>query len=360
MTDTHFHDDHELIVKNRAYSYSPQGDGGFKASVLSYANAGATSLFTTVTDLARWMRNFEDGRVGGTAALEQMQQPGVLNSGKKLDYAFGLAVGKYRGLTTIGHGGADAGYRSEVFWFPEQRFGVAVLSNLGSMNPGDLARQVAEVYLMDRLEPQTTAAPKAEPPAAAGAEPKANVDPKVYDDYVGKYQLPGVVIAITKEGDRLMGQVTNQPQFELVAQSETAFLVKGEDAIRLTFGKGQSGRVTQLVVNQGGQEHTAQRLEGAPPGPGQLGEFAGDYYSEELGTTYSLVVRNEKLVAQHRRHNDIAMTAVESDLFQGDAWWFGQVHFLRGPDRAITGFRLTGGRVRNLWFEKRPRPSPAQ
>ena len=51
MTNTHFHDDHEMIVRNRAYSYAPQPGGGFKLSALNYANVGATSLFTTVEDL---------------------------------------------------------------------------------------------------------------------------------------------------------------------------------------------------------------------------------------------------------------------------------------------------------------------
>jgi hypothetical protein len=322
--------------------------------VLSYANCGATSLFTTVEDLAKWMRNFEDGRVGGPAAIEQMQQPGVLNNGTKLTYAFGLALGQYRGLKTIEHGGADAGYRSEVIWFPDQRFGVAVLSNLGSMDPGDLARQVADVYLMDQLQPQPAKSQKTEQAAV-------QVDPKLYDEYAGKYQVPGAVIAITKEGDRLMGQVTNQPKLELLAESEVKFLVKGEDSpIHLTFGKGQADRVTQLTVNQAGQDITAQRVEGAPPRPDQLGEFAGDYYSDELGTTYTLVVQNGKLVAQHRRHNDIAMTPVESDQFHGDAWWFGQVCFQRDQNRDITGFRLTGEHVRNLWFERLHRSSSAK
>jgi Beta-lactamase len=167
--------------------------------------AGATSLFTTVEDLVQWIGNFEDGRVGGKPAVEQMLQPGVLNNGKKLDYAFGLALGKYRGLRTIGHGGADAGDRSDIVWFPDQRFGVAVLSNLGSLNPGDLARQVADVYLMDQLEPQPTASPKTEPASA-------QVDPRVYDKYVGKYGLPGMTIAVTRESDRLMAQATVSPK----------------------------------------------------------------------------------------------------------------------------------------------------
>src|SRR6185436_1924774 len=53
MTGTHFHDDHEMIVKNRAYSYRPYGPQDFKLSALNYANVGATSLFTTVEDMAR-------------------------------------------------------------------------------------------------------------------------------------------------------------------------------------------------------------------------------------------------------------------------------------------------------------------
>ena len=53
MSNTLFYDDHEKIVKNRAYSYQSAGDG-YKKSVLSYANVGATSLFTTVEDLSLW------------------------------------------------------------------------------------------------------------------------------------------------------------------------------------------------------------------------------------------------------------------------------------------------------------------
>src|SRR4029077_202975 len=116
-------------VKNRAYSYAPAAGGGFRLSALNYANVGATSLFTTVEDLAKWSQNFEDAKVGGPAVIQQMQEQGKLNSGETINYAFGLVIGKYRGLKTIGHGGADAGYRSNILRFPEQRFAVAILSN---------------------------------------------------------------------------------------------------------------------------------------------------------------------------------------------------------------------------------------
>jgi hypothetical protein len=75
---------------------------------------------------------------------------------------------------------------------------------------------------MDQLEPQPTGSQKTEPTPA-------QVDPKVYDEYAGRYGLAGMAIVITKEADRLMGQVTGQPQFELLPESESRFLIKGED-----------------------------------------------------------------------------------------------------------------------------------
>jgi CubicO group peptidase (beta-lactamase class C family) len=50
MVHTQVYDDHERLVRNRAYSYRRGGDGAWIKSVLSYANRGATSLFTTAGD----------------------------------------------------------------------------------------------------------------------------------------------------------------------------------------------------------------------------------------------------------------------------------------------------------------------
>ena len=44
MKNTFFYDDHEKVVKNRAYSYYRTPEKKYKKSVLSYANVGATSL----------------------------------------------------------------------------------------------------------------------------------------------------------------------------------------------------------------------------------------------------------------------------------------------------------------------------
>jgi CubicO group peptidase (beta-lactamase class C family) len=65
MADTHFHDDHTVIVPNRAYAYAPTEDGGFRMENPNYEAVGPAGLFTTVEDLARWDRNLTEGIVGG-------------------------------------------------------------------------------------------------------------------------------------------------------------------------------------------------------------------------------------------------------------------------------------------------------
>jgi CubicO group peptidase (beta-lactamase class C family) len=97
MTRTHVHDDPAHVVPGRAYSYAPIAGGPFKNSILSYANYGATSLFTTAPDLGKWLDNFRDPKVGGARAIGRLEKQAVID-GKPIDYALGVSIGKYRGL----------------------------------------------------------------------------------------------------------------------------------------------------------------------------------------------------------------------------------------------------------------------
>src|SRR5580693_8208012 len=160
MTHTHFRDDHAEIVKHNALGYGQEDKNKpFRLSVTNFDTVGATSLHTTVEDLQLWDENFYHPRLGDQAFLEQMLERGKLNNGEQLDYAFGLVVSKYKGLPTVDHGGADAGYRSDLTRFPEQHFSAAVLCNSADANPTGLVHQVADIFLAKDLKaPDTTSA----------------------------------------------------------------------------------------------------------------------------------------------------------------------------------------------------------
>ncbi|HEV8158287.1 MAG TPA: DUF3471 domain-containing protein, partial [Pyrinomonadaceae bacterium] len=86
-------------------------------------------------------------------------------------------------------------------------------------------------------------------------------DPKIYDQYVGEYQLaPNFVLTVTKEGDKLMGQATGQPKIELLPESDTQFFVKEVNA-QVSFVKDEKGVVTALILNQNGQKIEGKRIK---------------------------------------------------------------------------------------------------
>lgn len=344
MSNTHFHDDHEMIVKNMAYSYGSKKEGGFKKSILSYANVGATSLFTTAEDLCRWMQNFKDARVGGPEVIRQVQEQGVLNNGKTLDYAFGLSIAEHRGLRTVGHSGGDAGYRSHVVMFPAQDFGVAVLSNLGSVAPGQLALKVADVYLADKMTPEESKSPSIKP---------VKVDTAVLDEYAGKYELRiGRFLILTREGDQLMGEFPGDEKVELIPESESRFSIKEADG-SLTFERDKDRRITGFVFASGARTIPAKKLTPPVLRADALAEFTGDYHSPELQTTYSLFIKDGQLTAGHPRNPDTHLEPSDIDQFSGDNWWFGKVRFERDENKKIEGFVLSGSRVRGLHFIRR-------
>jgi len=87
------------------------------------------------------------------------------------------------------------------------------------------------------------------------------VDPKVFDGYVGQYQLaPNFIVTITREGDGLFAQATGQPKFQIFPESEREFFLKVVDA-QVTFETDSSGRATSLTWHQNGVDTPAKRVQ---------------------------------------------------------------------------------------------------
>jgi CubicO group peptidase (beta-lactamase class C family) len=190
MTNTHFHDDHTRIVKNKASGYAPKKGGGFVISMTTLPMTGDGGVFTSVEDLFLWDQNFYDNRLGnsGQALIEKIQTPGVLNNGEKLDYAFGLVVSEYKGLKMVSHGGSFVGFRADMIRFPEQRFSVILLANLSTFNPSVMAIRIADVYLADLFKEKSEDKKKHEPEKPKFIEiSEVEPTPKELRTYVGKY-----------------------------------------------------------------------------------------------------------------------------------------------------------------------------
>lgn len=351
MNNTQFYDDYTRIIKNRALGYSPRQGGGFSYETYLFDLVGDGGVLTTVEDLFLWDQNFYDNKLGGGRELiDQLLTVGSLNSGKKLDYGFALLVGQHKGLKMISHGGAWAGYRAEMIRFPEQRFSVICLSNLGSFNPTGLATKVADIYLADLMKP--------DPEKAAGkpaAKPSViSLPESELKSKVGSYRnlATGTLWRVYMQDGKLRAKVSSL-DFEAAPVGNNRFQsVNAPPEVALTFEPGGDTKAAAVVVEF--EDRPPARLVAYEPvtlNADQLIEFTGEFYSEELQATYTLIIKDGKLVSKRGYDPDgITFEPLTHDEFRAQG---ATIKFARNGQKQVTGFTINAGRVKNIRFTKK-------
>lgn len=348
MTHTFFRDDHAMIVKNNAYGYESEDGGPFRLGLTNFDTAGATSLHTTVEDLALWDENFYHPLVGGPSFREQMLQRGKLNNGEILDYAFGLAVGKYKGLPTVDHSGGDAGFRSDMTRFPEQHFSVAVLCNYAGTNPSSLARSVADIYLAQDL--------KAPEPSAAAPGVAINLTEQQLSGFQGLYwnrDNDQFLRTYLKDG-KLRVSFDTENDHALKPVSETFFHIADTpwgDQANFHFEPAAGDKPRRLLQNFGdGKPDLFESVAPSAPTAAQLADYAGSYVSQEIEPVYRMVVQDGKLSIERLKHKPAPLEPRTLDVFTTE---IGTIRFTRDSNHRVSGFVLNSNRIRNFRFTRR-------
>src|SRR5579871_921522 len=112
---------------------------------------------------------------------------------------------------------------------------------------------------------------------ARGQEPKEpkehkviKLDPKIYDAYVGQYELlPKLKITLYREKSHLMAILTNQPPFEVFPESETTFFWKIVPA-HFTIQRDKDGKVEGLEFEQGVAKLKGKKISNDPGLEGEI------------------------------------------------------------------------------------------
>lgn len=351
MQQTHFHDDHTEVVKQRAYSYEPDATRGFKHAVLSYATAGATSLFTTVGDLARWSRFLDEGIAAGSEMTTRMLTRGVLNDGEVLPYASGLSIGDYRGLRVVEHAGGDAGFRAQFSCFPDQHAAVVVLGNLATMQPGELVRRVADVHLADVFTKEHE--PDAPPEGAAVELTEEQLASKA-----GVYLHPVKLTTHRLEVRDGKLVLPEGPGYPLRALAADRFVIADMPFIKFDFeGTLEDGSLRLRETIGNGKPSYYGAVAVVTPRGDELAAYAATYDSAELDVPYVVAVENDQLVLKRRKSATIPLAPLFADGFASSGeqtGWFTLI-FDRDAAGMVAGFNLSTGRIRNLRFVRRPR-----
>jgi CubicO group peptidase (beta-lactamase class C family)/D-alanyl-D-alanine dipeptidase len=127
----------------------------FPAPGFQLGESPAGSLYTTVTDLCRFMSAmFARGqgvraRVLRPATLESMWVPQFAAAGSRTGFGIGFSIDTLEGRRAIGHGGAIYGFATEAMMLPDEHLGVAVVTTLDAANV--VTSRVAEAALRAML-----------------------------------------------------------------------------------------------------------------------------------------------------------------------------------------------------------------
>jgi CubicO group peptidase (beta-lactamase class C family) len=342
MASTCLYDDFTRIVPRRAVGYALKPQGGYGLAMSKLDLVGDGGVLTTVEDLALWERNFYDNRLGGGAGLiQQMLTVGTLNSGKTLDYAFGLVVGKHRGRPMISHSGGWVGYSAELVRFPEQRLAVACLSNVADTDCTSLALRVAGLYLAGYLEPEEAAEAVCLPEEELAARTGTYHDPRT-----------GTVLKVALEQGRLVVHHPQGLKSPLVPLGPDRFRTAESSpvAFEALFEAAGEERPRQMrLVQENEEPATFAAVEVVPPEPAVLAEYRGTYTSAELDATYRFHVQDGALFLKIGYAPPVPLEPLAADTWSGEGM---TLRFARDEAGRVSGVEAQMGRVKGIWFGK--------
>ncbi len=341
MTRTQFRDNCRSIFDDEALSYN-YTRSEYLRGVDNLSIVGSHSLFTSISDVAKWLINFETAKLGGPEVVAKMFAPGLLNNGQPAGFGYGLSLRLGPAGRQFVQTGSWAGSQATMAYVPDRKLGLAVLANWDYTQVAGFVDDIMGVYL-----PQPTPPAPKMPPAKAAKTVK--VKPAILDTYAGDYRLgPATVITIGREGGLLTVSVPGA-KFTLTTVSETEFRLDLAGA-RIIFQKDTSGKVNQLLWNQGGQDVTASRVVLVKPTPEELEEYAGAYHNGEIGLSYVVEQKGEAIVLSPAGQAPIPLAPDEKDRFTSSSRVVPTVVFQRDGQGRITGFIIDSEPVRDLVF----------
>jgi D-alanyl-D-alanine-carboxypeptidase/D-alanyl-D-alanine-endopeptidase len=205
--------------------------------------AGAGGLRSTCNDMLKFLAanmaaNKAPGKAGELgAAMRSTHQP---RTGADMSNDIALGWHVRRKPKTVWHNGQTGGYHSMVAFMPDENVGVVLLTNTATGTVDKVALDLLRRAAGMPAKPLTLRVP------AKG------IDPAVFDDYAGEYALsPAFKLTVTRDGDRLLCQATGQPRFRVFPLSQSEYFYRVVDA-RITFERGDDGKVKGLVLHQNG------------------------------------------------------------------------------------------------------------
>lgn len=351
MNNTHFHNDHTRIVKNRASGYMPSSNDSYKISMTTLDMIGDGGIFTTINDIKKWDDSYYNSNVLSKRFWDMMTEQGILNSGEVIDYASGLDIGEYKGLKTIRHGGAFVGFRAELLRFPEQRLSIAIFANRGDARPSRMANQVADLLLKENF---TNVGVENQDQKDVKKDEYVHLKINELENFSGNYwnNTSSLARKVYVKNDTLRYFRSETNESKLVPISKNEFkMINVQANVLVKFEVNELGEKTMSFIANGGKPSISIEYMPKVYTKDELLKLSGRYYSSELDVYYSLKLEGDLLMLYINDSKKSSLSPIMKNLFSNDD--YGIFQFNNDDEGRLSSFRLAAGRVKNLNFEKK-------
>jgi CubicO group peptidase (beta-lactamase class C family) len=235
------------LAANAAAGHLPDGqkiNGGH----FTYPESAPAGLWTTPSDLAEFVIEIQRSLHGKSERVltremtQQMLTPQIENSG------LGLFVDGVKQSQRFSFSGSNVGFKSYLVGYFDSGQGAVVMTNSenGAQLTLEVLRSIAAEYRWPDYHPTERSI--------------AKIDPAIYETYVGQYEVaPGLVLTVTREGDKLFSQSPGQPYSEMLPESETTFFLRDINA-QFTFVR-EAGKLVRVTIRRGGREFQARKIK---------------------------------------------------------------------------------------------------
>lgn len=241
----------ELVLPNRASGYVSSGEGYKNAAFIDMSlPSGAGGLYSTVEDLYKWDRALYIDSIINESSKNAMFAPTVKNNletNPETYCAYGWFSNVYCGRDRVFHHGGINGFSTSISRYLNEKAVIIVLCNLVTAASSAIANDLAAILFGESYE-----MPK--------KRQAIEVDPAIYEAYVGEYQLStNEALTITTEAQRIFTQFAGEKIMEIFPESETKFFLKVVDA-QFTFIVSETDKASQVILHQNGIEQVATRI----------------------------------------------------------------------------------------------------
>lgn len=327
MKNSSWREDYQRVVPGRAQAYSRRGNEPWRLNMPFMNVYGNGGMLTTVGDWMRWNAMLDSHSLGAPL-VNALEAQGVLNDGRKIAYALGLTVDKYKGLKDVSHGGATAGYQTFLARYPENKVSVGVMCNGTAPNAAGIAAGIT-----DEIFGPFPEAPKTEP---------AKISEDELKKLVGIWRnekTHGPARSVIENG------VLRWSGARLVPMGGGQF-VAGGNQFKFTLDKDGKPVFAETVDADGEVRRFVPETEWTPTAA-DLAAFNGDWFSEEAGATLTFAVEADKAFIKQRPSTSLPLQPLYKDHFfvQGNVVWF-----TRDKNGKVDGMHVGASRMRDMPF----------